>query len=317
VIVLSEADVLARMSMQLVVDAVQQALIAAADGSGSANPVVIGRGFKQDETYSIKSGAAERCRVIGLKVGSYWPNNRAMGLAPHGSSILLLDPETGRLMAVVEASGLNGLRTAAADAVAADLLARADSNTLTLIGAGRQAECEARALCAIRPIQRVLIASRTHTRAQALSERIRVDLKLDAEVTDVEHGCREADILVTVTPSRSPLFESRWLKPGVHVASMGSDQVGKQELPPDLLRHSHLFCDSCSQTILIGEFQHIRDEVESGAISVTPIGAVLLGHAAGRRSPEEITVFDSSGLALQDLFVAASILRAGTPTYVP
>lgn len=310
-IVLSEGDVLARMSMRLAVDAVKQAMIAVADGSGSVNPVIIGRGLRQGETFSIKSGVAEQSRLIGLKVGSYWPNNAARGLSAHGSTILLLDPDTGRLMAVLEASRLNGPRTAAADAVAADLLARPDSSTLTLIGAGHQAEYEVRALSAIRPIKRVLIASRTRARAQILCDRLSVELKLPAEVTDVERGCREADILVTVTPSRAPLFDSSWLRPGVHVASMGSDQVGKQELPPDLLRYARLFCDLPSQAISIGEFQHVRDEVESGAISVTPIGAVLLGRAPGRQSANEITVFDSSGLALQDLFVAASLVQAG------
>lgn len=308
-VLLREKEVLERLTHELAFDAVKQALIAAADGTGMLNPVVIGSGMNPGETFSIKSGRANRGPIVGLKVGSYWPGNASLGLAPHGSSILLLDPRTGRLSALVEASRLNGPRTAAADAVAARVLARADAKTLTLIGAGHQAAHEARALCATLPIERVLVASRSVERAALLRDSL-VDLKIHIEVTDVEQGCREADILVTVTPSRSPLFKYEWLKPGVHVASMGSDQAGKQELPVELLHRARLFCDLPSQSLTIGEFQHVRSAVEAGTVKVTAIGDVLTGRTAGRQSAEEITVFDSSGLALQDLYVAAALLQA-------
>ena len=309
-IVLSEAEALQRMSLKLAYGAVRQALISVADGSGTVNPVVIGSGLLAGETYSVKSGAATQTRIVGLKVGSYWPGNAALGLAPHGSSIFLLDPQTGRLKAVVEASHLNGPRTAAANAVAAHLLARPTASTLTIIGAGHQAAHEARALCAILPLERILIVSRTPARALALRDVLAAELKIEIEVTDVERGCRQADILVTATTSRAPLFEFRWLQPGVHIASMGSDQVGKQELPRELLLSARLFCDLPSQSISIGEFQHVRSEVESGRVTLSPIGDLLLGRVEGRRSPDEITVFDSSGLALQDLFIASKLLEA-------
>ena len=284
--------------------------MAAIDGSAAVNPVVIARGLSDAETFSIKSGAARRERIVGFKVGSYWPNNTAAGLAPHGSAIFLLNPDTGRLMAMVEASRLNGTRTAAADAVAAHLLARPTATTLTIIGTGHQAEFEAHALCAIRPIERILLVTRETARALPLRDRLAEQLGISVAITPVEQGCREADILVTVTPARAPLFEPDWVRPGTHVASMGSDQSGKQELPPALLLRSRLFCDLPAQSLAIGEFQHVKSAVESGSIAVTAIGEVLLGRASGRRSAEEITVFDSSGLALQDLFVAASLLQA-------
>jgi ornithine cyclodeaminase len=306
-ILLSEIEATARMSFRLACTAVEQALIAAVDGSGCVNPVLIAQGLKDGEAFSVKSGSARYRRVVGLKVGTYWAGNQVRGIPTHSSSILLLNPDTGRLEAVVEASSLNGLRTAAADAVAAAVLARPDSAILALIGAGHQAAHEARALCATLPIRRILIAS--STRAPLLRDLLASELRIPVEVTNVENACREADVLVTVTPSRAPLFESNWLRPGVHVASMGSDQVGKQELPTDLLRSARLFCDLPSQSIEIGEFQHIKAEVQAGTIALIPIGHVLAGRAPGRRCAEEITVFDSSGIALQDLFVAASLLR--------
>jgi ornithine cyclodeaminase len=253
---------------------------------------------------------APKERIVGFKVGSYWPNNHAVGLAPHGSSIFLLSPDTGRLMAIVDASHVNGPRTAAADAVAAHLLAKPTAQTLTLIGAGHQAEHEAHALCAIRPIRRILIVSRSSARAALLRDGLTARLGIDVETVGVEQGCREADILVTVTSSRAPLFDASWVRPGTHVASMGSDQAGKQELPPSLLHRARLFCDLPSQAIEIGEFQHVKKEIQSRALAVTAVGDLLLSRAGGRSSPDDITVFDSSGLALQDLFVATSLLQA-------
>jgi ornithine cyclodeaminase len=289
--------------------AVAEALIAAADGSGSVSGVTVAHGFGEGEVYAVKSGAAIRERLIGFKVGSYWPGNAASGIPCHDSTILLLDPDTGRMLAVVQAGRLNGYRTAAADAVAAQALARSDATTLSIIGAGHQAGFEVRALCAVRNISRVLIVARSRARGDQLREELASELGLRVEVTDLERGCREADILVTATPSRTPLFESGWLKPGTHVASMGSDQPGKQELPRDLLHSARLFCDLTSQSLAIGEFQHIRAEVETGKIPLTAVGDVLAGRARGRVTSEEITVFDSSGLALQDLYVASRLLH--------
>jgi len=309
-IVLSENECRERLSLELAYRAVERALVAAIDGSATINPVVIARGLSEGEVFSIKSGAAHRERIVGFKVGSYWPNNAAAGLAPHGSSIFLLNPDTGRLMATVEASRLNGTRTAAADAVAAHLLAKPTAATLTIIGAGHQAEFEAHALCAIRPIERIFLVARDAARALPLRNKLAASLGIEVATASAEQGCREADILVTVTPARAPLFEADWVRPGTHVASMGSDQAGKQELPPALLLRSRLFCDLPRQSLTIGEFQHVRSAVENGSIAVTAIGEVLLGRASGRSSADEITVFDSSGLALQDLFIAASLLQA-------
>lgn len=312
-IVLSESQVLNRISQKLVFRAVEEALIAAADGSGSVNRVIIAPGLGTGEVYSLKSGAAARGRIVGLKVGSYWPGNAAHGLPCHDSTILLLDPDTGKMQAIIEAGRLNGYRTAAADAVAAQALARSDASILTIIGAGHQAAFEVRALCAIRKISRVLIASRTHARTLRLCDELVAELGIRIEpAADLEQAVRDADILVTVTPSRAPLFDSSWVKPGAHVASMGSDQRGKQELPRELLASATLFCDLPSQSLEIGEFQHVRAQVEAGEIRLTAIGEVLAGRARGRASDEEITVFDSSGLVLQDLYVASRLLYAET-----
>ncbi len=290
-------------------DAIRAALIAAADGSGAVNPVVIGRGLNDGETFSMKSGLLRGLPAVGLKVGGYWPGNDAHGLPRHQSAILLLDPASGRLMAVVEGGALNGLRTAAADAVAASVLARPDAATLAIFGAGKQALHEVRAICDVRPIRRVFVTSRNAASADAMSVTLRGELPPDIQVvsSDAEHAARNADILVTATPARAPLFDAAWIKPGTHVASMGSDQAGKQELPPALFPRARLFCDLPEQAVAIGEMQHARALVEAGQ-PLTAIGDVLRGAAAGRTSDDEITIFDSSGIALQDLAIAAAVL---------
>ena len=126
---------------------------------------------------------------------------------------------------------------------------------------------------------------------------------MDAEAAGAEEACAAADIIVTATPARAPLFEADWVRPGTHVASMGSDARGKQELPPDLFRRAALFCDLAEQARSIGEFQH----ADSDAV-LTPLGEVLSGRHPGRGSDEAITIFDSSGLSLQDLTIARHLL---------
>src|SRR5882757_7592837 len=308
-IFMSEAEVLQRLSLELAYEAVEQALVAASDGSGTVYPVLIGGGFRAGEVFAVKAGNSPAEQIIGLKIGSYWPGNAARGIARHGSAVVLLDPDTGRMRAVVEASCMNGPRTAAADAVAAARLANPAAETLTVIGAGHQARFEVFAICAVRPIRRVLIVSRDQRSATSLQGHLSLLQGIEVVCTDMERGCREADILVTVTSAHEPLFAANWIRPGTHVSSMGSDQPGKQELPVDLLRHGKLFCDSPRQSVSMGEFQHVKTQIEDGSIKITAIGDVVRGAAPGRESASEITIFDSSGIALQDLYVAARLIR--------
>ena len=135
------------------------------------------------------------------------------------------------------------------------------------------------------------------------------DQGVEAEPASPESACRQADVIVTATSSTAPLFEAGWVRPGTHIASMGSDAAGKQELPPQLLERASLFCDLPEQYRVIGEFQHAPQEA-----TATAIGHVLSGAHPGRRSPAEITIFDSSGLSLQDLYVARHLLAKRAET---
>ncbi|RUV66928.1 MAG: ornithine cyclodeaminase family protein [Mesorhizobium sp.] len=306
-IYISEEESAALVTHELAFEAVRRALVAAASKQSLVFPAVLGRAREAINTFSIKSGSSDE--LTGVKIGSFWSGNPARGLPRHNSTIVLLDQQTGRLRAVIEAGKVNAYRTAAADAVAADLLARQDAKVLAIFGAGNQASFEVAALARIRPIETVLVVARPSPRRDAFVDQIG-ERGLEARAVSAEEAVRAADIVVTATPSREPLFDAAWVEPGTHVVSMGSDAPGKQELPGQLLSRSSLFCDLPSQSLRIGDFQHARAEIEAGTLTVTPIGDVIEGRAPGRRLEDEITVFDSSGISLQDLYMADALISA-------
>ena len=239
-LILSEAQVKTIATPELAFDAVSDAFIAAYQQRGTINPVVIAKGCDEGNTFSIKSGNMLDKRLSGLKVDPTGPATRP-GIPAHGTTTLLLDEETGNAKALINAGYLNGLRTAAANAVATHALAREDA-ILGVLGAGHQAIYEIKALCLIRDIKRILISSRSNERVNwALAELAKAGI--EAEAFNAEEVCRNADILTTVTNARAPLCDAQWIKPGTHISAMGADQAGKHELPIELINNSALFAD--------------------------------------------------------------------------
>lgn len=299
---MSEEESTALVSHEMVFEAAREALIAAA-GNPAIFPAVIAHGTLPTNRISIK--LASTPHFAGLKVGSFWPGNVERGLPRHNSTILLFDQSVGRVEWVIEGSKVNAYRTSAADAVAADVLARPDASVLTIFGAGNQAWYECLAIARIRPITQILVVARDAAKGDAFARALEAE-GLTAARADARAACGRADIVVTATPSRAPLFEADWIRPGTHVASTGSDAAGKQELPPSFFDRAALFCDLPSQAVVMGDLQHFNGD--PGAI--VAIGDVLPGRAPGRVSPEQITVFDSSGIALQDLTIARRLVAA-------
>lgn len=295
---IGEAESAALVDEALALDAAREAFTEA----GRVFPVAIGYGARAGERFTLKSGST--ADAVGVKIGSYWPGNDAHGLSRHGSSIVLLDPRTGRIDAVVEAAAGNALRTAAADALAVETLARTDAATLAILGTGHQAYYEATAVARVRPIETILVGGRDPERAAALADRLRSRLTITVEAVPVRSAVERADVIATATTAREPLFDADWVQDGTHISAMGADGPGKQELPVELFDRARLFCDVTEQSRTIGELKHAPTHQP-----IRPLGAVLRGEAAGRTSAEEITVFDSSGFALQDLALARALLR--------
>lgn len=300
-----EADIDGLLDEADAYTATEACFIEMARSSGRNFPVVR-EGVGAGSAFGIKSGVSQSFDLLGLKAGGYWPGNEKIGRANHQSVIVLFNPATGEPRAILSANRLTALRTAAAAAISAKVLARADSRVLGVVGAGKQALGHTRAICNALPIERILIANRTPAAAKALAERLSAD-GMFAEQTDLETLSRRADVIVTVTSSREPLIVADWIKPGTHIAAMGSDTVGKQELDARLLSRAGVFTDEIAQAFALGEAQHARSAL--GPRDLTPLGDVLMGRLPGRADDKQITIFDGTGVALQDLAVAGLALE--------
>ena len=307
--ILDESIVRSVAFRDLVRKEVSKAFVCEHLGTAKLFSVLHANGTCRDTSVSVKSGFERESKLVGLKVGTYWPANKSRGIPAHGSTTILIDDLSGKVRAIVSAAYLNCLRTAAAAALSVQYLARTDSRVLSVIGAGNQAAYNVVAICDVMEVERILIHSRTESSATSLRDRFS-DLAESVEVVGIQQAVESADVLVTATTSLRPLFETDWVRSGTQITAMGADRKGKQELPPTLLDNASLFADSVEQSVRIGEFQHLTEErgrVISKAIH--PLGEIIQKQAIGRRQYDEITIFDSSGIATQDLFVADAVLR--------
>lgn len=298
---ISESESSALINHELAYDAIYQALIAATQPDTKSFAVVHGQASDSKNIFSVKSSATQH--LAGLKVGSFWEDNPKNGLPRHNALILLFNQTNGKMAAAIEAGKVNAFRTAASNAIATHVLARKDSKILSIFGTGNQAKYECEALARIRNFEQILIVGRDSSKAEKMAEDLN-HLGIKTGVSEAKEACEQADIIVTATSSHAPLFKAEWVKAGTHISSMGSDKQGKQELPPELFRHSGLFCDLNTQSKVIGEFQHAPESA-----TLTNIGDVLLAKTQGRLSQEQITIYDSSGLSIQDLYIAQKILE--------
>ncbi len=307
--VVSEAAVKKIATPKLIFEAVKDAFISVVEKKSTLFPVVIASGLEEGDSFSIKSGNIKEPSLCGVKLGSYWPSNHTKyGIANHSTAIVLLDTETGIAKAVVNAGYLNGLRTSAANAVASSVLARKDSKILSVLGSGHQAYFEIQALCDIFSFETIYIWNRTEEKALEFAKKIEADFRIKTVSKDLKTTVGLADILVTVTNAREALFDASLVKPGTHISAMGADQKGKQEIPVDLLKQAKCFADYPEQSLAIGEFESLS---RSGLnTTITAIGDVLIDQSKGRKNEDEITVFDSSGIAIQDLCAAYCVLES-------
>ncbi|MES3002711.1 MAG: ornithine cyclodeaminase family protein [Pseudomonadota bacterium] len=312
-LIISEQQARALVSVEDAIAAVEQTFAAMARGAARNYPVVRETVGYQDAVFGVKTGCDTSLPLLGLKAGGYWPHNQSRQLGNHQSSTLLFDPDTGRACALVSANYLTGVRTGAASAVATKYLSRPDSHALGIIGAGVQAEYQLRATLAVRPLDRVHAWDPSPANLAALGRTVEeLGLAFVGEA-DARGVAGNADILITVTPSQKALVQSDWVRAGTHINAMGADTRGKQELDPALVARCALFVDEMAQAISIGECQHAH---AAGLITAdnfrASIGEVAAGQRDGRRAKDEITLFDGTGVALQDLAVAALAVRLAT-----
>jgi alanine dehydrogenase len=271
---------------------------------------VVREALGEGRQYGFKSGIDTAAGTMGVKAGGYFPGNAVRGMINHQSSVFLFDPQTGRPEAMVGGNLLTALRTAAAAAVSIAALARQDARVLGMIGAGHQAAFQLRAAARVRPFEKV-VAWNYHPEMLAKLGEVAAELGLPFEAVSLEALGAQADVILTITSSPAASLMDAHVRPGTHLACMGTDTVGKQEVEPALLARARVFTDEVAQSVTLGEAQHA---IKLGLIAetdVTGIGAVLIGADPGRRSEQEITLFDGTGVGLQDLAVAAmAVTRA-------
>lgn len=291
-------------------DAVEKVFAAMARGDAYNFPVIREAIGHADALYGFKSGFDRSGLVLGLKSGGYWPGNMAKGLTNHQSTVFLFDADSGRLAAIVGGNYLTAVRTAASSAVSIRHLARKDARVLGMVGAGHQAGFQLRAAADERKFDRVL-AWNPHPEMLPKLAKVAEDAGLPFEAVERERLCAEADVIITITSAFEPLIKKEWIRPGTHLACMGTDTKGKQEVDAALVAAATVFTDEVAQSISIGEAQHAVGEGLLSAARITPIGAVINRTHAGRTSNEEITLFDGTGVGLQDLAAASvAVTRA-------
>ncbi|MFN4155503.1 MAG: iminosuccinate reductase BhcD [Paracoccaceae bacterium] len=284
-----------------------EAVFAAMSRGEAYNFTVVREALGEGRQYGFKSGLDRAGGQLGVKAGGYFPGNAAKGIINHQSTVFLFDPETGQPTAMVGGGLLTALRTAAAAAISIDRLARRDAKVLGMVGAGHQAGFQLRAAARVRAFERV-IGWNLHPEMLDRLGAIAAELGLPFEAVPLERMA-EADVIVTITSSPAACLLDRYVAPGTHLACMGTDTRGKQEVEPALLGRASVFTDEIGQSVTIGEAQHAVAAGLLDATAITPLGDVLTGTHPGRRIAEEVTLFDGTGVGLQDLAVAAMAVR--------
>lgn len=250
--------------------------------------------------------------AYGLKTVCVFPGNPAKGKDAHQGAVLLFSAGTGELLALMNASAITAIRTAAVSGVATELLAREDASDLAIIGAGVQARTHLKAMAEVRPIKRCRVASRNIEHARQLAKEMSGSVPFAIEpVETVEKAVGGADLIATVTDSKEPVVHREWISPGVHLNVVGSSTPLAREVDTATIAESALFVDRRESTLNeAGDYLFAMREGAIGPEHIrAELGEVLTKQKPGRTSPEEITLFKSLGLAVEDLAAANYLYR--------
>jgi alanine dehydrogenase len=249
--------------------------------------------------------------ICGVKWNANLPENPREGRPAIFGKILLNDPATGLELADMDSTVITRFRTGAAGGLAVRLLSRPDARRLGLVGAGEQARTQVAAIVKMRDIREITVYSRSLAHAQRLGDEIEAGHGIAVRAVDrVADAVTGQDIVVTVTPSTRPLVRREWVAPGTHINAFGADSPGKEELDPAVLATAKVVVDDVAQAVQIGEINVplTRGEFRPEQIYGT-LGEILTGKKPGREAAQEITMFDATGLAIQDLALGWAVYK--------
>ncbi len=254
----------------------------------------------------------EREGMIGLKAVTFFPGNEGTERDTHQGAVLLYDARDGRLCAVIDATSVTAIRTAAVSAVATECLARLDSRRLTIVGSGVQAAHHLEAMRCCRAIESVAVVSQSMDRAARFSRAMsnRHGLAVRA-MESVEQAVADADIICTTTSSAEAVLRGRWIKPGTHINAVGSSVASARELDGEAVQKARLYVDRRESAMNeAGDFLLAKKEGFVGEDHIVgEVGELLIGKVAGRREADEVTLFKSVGLAVEDLAAAVRVYK--------
>lgn len=304
---LSRKNLESMLRLNEVIEAVKQGFLCFHRGEALAYPVV--REFlpKYEGIFGIKSGFVETGDYLGFKAGGYWKDNPKKGIPGHQSLIVLYDPETGVPQSVVDGNFITIIRTGAVGAIASTYLARKNSRSAAIIGCGTQGRIQLTALRMnfdlpdVRCYDSVAESSKTYAEAMSIPGSPVKCFK------HPEEAVKGSDIVVTTTPSTEPIVIDHWVSKGTHINAMGADTKGKQEIDIKLYQKSKIVVDDFRQCSELGETQHNLDFVRTQGIHAQ-LGEIIAGEKPGRENDDEITLFDATGIAFQDLVTAGLAL---------
>lgn len=317
-LILNAADVRQALPMSLAIDAMKQAFASFSDGRAFVPPRTTLPIAQQSGITLIMpafvDGDADSEQTLAVKVVSVFDKNPARGIASIQAAVIVLEPDTGRPIALLDGAMLTAIRTAAASGAATDLLARRDCRTVALFGAGVQAITHLFAMCAVRPIEKIFVCSRSPNRVAALIAEFSGRPAITAELIAADsprQALADADIVCCTTTSKTPVFDDADLKPGVHINAIGAYTPQAREVPPETVRRALVVVDS--RAAAWEEAGDLVQPLQAGLISHehvhAELGELVLGRKTGRGDEHQITLFKSVGLAVQDAVAARVALE--------
>ena len=314
--VLNRNDIMQVIEMAPTIQAVEGVYTMKSQGEAVEWPTVFHVFEEGERDMDIRSGYLPGEHIFGHKTIGFFGGNAEKGLPNLMATINVFDEFTGAPVGILEGAYITGVRTGAAGAIGAKYLARKDSETLFILGAGNQAAYQiAATITAFPGLKKVYVADllfpeNAEKFVAGIRQRLQEELGVETEgivfeaTNEPAVTVPESDIVITVTPSRVPVIRKEWVRPGMHFSTVGSDMEGKEELDPEIFREAKVFVDDMVHCIEAGE---VEIPVKKGILaesSITEIGDLILGNVAGRTSDEDITIYDPAGMALLDIAAA-------------
>jgi len=318
--------------MEELIPEIEMAYRLKATKEGGVFPVITHEWIEGIKDMDIKSGYIDGdVSIYGLKALTYIEENQEKGLPCLTGTMLVFDSQTGRLKGVLDSGEITGFRTGAAGGIGSKYLARQDSKNLLLVGAGKQAFSNlASNLLVMDGLEHITVCDPVNPQGaeqfiDGLKDRLLNEIFIKAApvqkdklnftceavpLEGLKPAVMAADIIITVTPARSPIVKDEWIKEGVHINCIGSDMVGKEEIEKEIFARARVIVDDINQAVSIGETEiPVKQGIIKQEDIVSEIGQIIVGQKKGRLSDKDITIFDTSGLALQDLMSAEYLLK--------